>query len=373
MNFENQTILPDMFNYFNFNKSKQFLQRYIGDMSQVSGLKRYTLTEGKAKGIEAVDVKTGSGLSFTVLPGRGMDIAWADFRGIPFSYISKTGIVSPEYYESTDVAWLRTFFGGLLTTCGLSNAGVPSEEEHAVLGRQQFGLHGRISNMAADNVCVNEEWKNDEFILSVSGRMRESILHGENLVLTRTVKSYLGARSLFIHDTIENEGTEGQPLMILYHINIGYPVIDEKSLFICNSKEIIPVNSRSLEKKDVYHQMQAPERKEPEHLFFHDFKTDKSGMTACAIINPELQFGVFLRYKKSQLPAFSQWKMMAEAEYVLGMEPGNCNPVGRNSARKDKTLEYLKAGDKKEIDLEIGILSSREEIDEFTKTVGLLQ
>ncbi|MBO9573593.1 MAG: DUF4432 family protein, partial [Chitinophagaceae bacterium] len=125
-------------------KDRRFLQSRVGDISQIAGLKRYAFTEGKAKGVEAVDVKTGSGLNFTILPGRGMDLAWAEFRGIPFGYISKTGIVSPEYYESKDLEWLRTFFAGLLTTCGLSNVGPMTDEPHPVFGTQHFGLHGRI-------------------------------------------------------------------------------------------------------------------------------------------------------------------------------------------------------------------------------------
>jgi hypothetical protein len=360
-------------NIFTINKNRQYLQRRIGDISQIAGLKRYSFTEGKAKGIDAVDVKTGSGLSFTVLPGRGMDIAWAEFKGVPFSYISKTGIVSPEYYDSRNLEWLRTFFAGLLTTCGLSNVGGPCEEEHPVLGKQHFGLHGRISNIAADNVCVNEEWRDDDFIMTISGRMRESVLHGENLVLKRTVKTSLGSKSIFIHDVLVNEGLDDQPLMILYHINIGYPFTDEGSKFVCNSKEIKPASAWSKEKIDLYNQIQAPVKGEPEHLFFHDFRTDEEGTTCCGIINPDLEAGIYLRYKKSQLPKFSQWKMMAECEYVVGMEPGNCNPTGRIEARKSGTIEYFKAGEKKEIELEIGILSTQNEIDEFVKTVGSLK
>jgi len=55
------------------------------------------------------------------------------------------------------------------------------------------------------------------------------------------------------------------------------------------------------------------------------------------------------------------------------MEPGNCNPTGRIEARKNGSLEYLKAGEKKEIELEIGILSTQHEIDEFVKTVESLK
>jgi hypothetical protein len=358
---------------FKIQKNKQFLKKHIGDMSQIAGMKRYSFSDGKAKAIEAVDIKTGSGLTFTVLPGRGMDIAWAEFKGVPFSYISKTGIVSNEYYESDNLEWLRTFFAGLLTTCGLSYVGGPCDEEHPVLGKQHYGLHGRISNISADNVCVNEEWIGDDFTMTISGRMRESVLHGENLVLRRTIKTSLGSRSIFINDIIENEGLIEQPLMILFHINIGYPIIDENSIFICNSKEIIPKGTRSEEKKELFAQMQLPAKSEPEHLFFHELNTDEQGMTYCGIINPDLEFGVYLKYKKSQLPKFSQWKMMAEAEYVVGMEPGNCNPVGRTEARKNKTLEFLKAGEKKEIGLGIGILSTAIEIEEFIQKVNSLK
>lgn len=349
------------------------MQKHIGDMSQIAGLKRYVFTEGKAKGIDAIDVKTGSGLSFTVLPGRGMDIAWAEYKGISFGYISKTGIVSPLYYESKNLEWLRTFFAGLLTTCGLLNVGPSSEEEHPVLGNRHFGLHGRISNMAAEQVSAVESWDGGDFKMTISGRMREAMLHGENLVLKRTITSSLGAKSFLIQDIIENESLNDQPIMILYHINVGYPVIDENSFFACNSKTITPANKRSIDTKELYQQMQTPVKNEPEHLFFHDVKTDAAGKAYCAIINPLLEFGVFIKYDKAQLPYFSQWKMMAEAEYVLGMEPGNCNPVGRASVKKNNTLECLKAGAKKEIQFEIGILDTKEAINEFLKTLDSLK
>ena len=353
-------------------KNKQFLQKHIGDMSQIAGLKRYSFSEGKAKGIEAVDFKTGSGFHFTVLPGRGMDIAWAEYKGTPVSYISKTGIIAPSYFESDGKNWLRSFFAGLLTTCGLSNAGDPCEDEDPIVGTRKYGLHGRISNMGADNVCVKEEWQGDDFVMSVSGRVRESMLFCENLTLKREITSKLGANSLIIKDTIENEAFIDWPLMLLYHINIGYPLVDEKSRFICNINETVPVGSISEEKKELFSQMHSPAKGEREQVFFHDLKTDNNGMTCCGIINPDLELGVYLKYKKTQLPKFTQWKMMGESEYVMGIEPGNTNPTGLSGAKKKGSLEYLEAGQKKEIELEIGILSTQKEIEEFTKLVSSL-
>jgi len=46
----------------------------IGDPQQLAGARGSVLTDGKADGVRAVDVTTGTGFNFTVLPGRGMDI-----------------------------------------------------------------------------------------------------------------------------------------------------------------------------------------------------------------------------------------------------------------------------------------------------------
>ena len=46
----------------------------MGDISQIGGVKRYQMLEGKAKGVEAVDVDDGQGLRYTVLVDRGMDL-----------------------------------------------------------------------------------------------------------------------------------------------------------------------------------------------------------------------------------------------------------------------------------------------------------
>ena len=51
--------------------------KYIGDFSQLFGIKEYTLSGGKTKGVKAFDVRNGSGLEITVLSDRCLDIAGA--------------------------------------------------------------------------------------------------------------------------------------------------------------------------------------------------------------------------------------------------------------------------------------------------------
>lgn len=354
-------------------RDRSFLTRRVGSISQLAGVKRYQLTDGKAAGVEAVDVKTGSGLEFTVLPGRGMDLAWASYGGVPLSYISKTGVVSPAYYEAEGLNWLRSFFAGLLTTCGLSNVGWPVEDEVVPFGSQPLGLHGRISNMAAENVCVEDKWLGeDDYVLRVAGRLRESMLHGENLCLNREIVTGLGMQSLRINDVVTNEGFAPRPLMILYHINIGYPVLDDGSRFVCNSAAVEPSDAASRASLDQHTVFGPPVNGAPENVYFHDLTADSDGNTVVGIVNDRLALGVYVKFSKRQLAHLTEWKMMGEAEYVLGIEPANCLPGGRVEQRKRGDLESIAPGESREFNLEIGVLADREQIEAFEAAVASL-
>ena len=149
--------------------SKKELLSYVGDPHQLAGAQISTLNDGKAEGVKVININTGSGLNFSLLPGRGMDISHAFFKGKSLSFLSGTGITSPAYYEESGLKWLRSFFGGLLTTCGISYSGAPSVDQGEALG-----LHGRISNTAAEDICIKQGWDGDEYKISVRGMMREA-------------------------------------------------------------------------------------------------------------------------------------------------------------------------------------------------------
>ena len=95
------------------------LQR-IGDVSQIAGLRSMRLEDGSEAGVRLIEVRTGTGFRFNVLPSRGMDVSFAEYKGIPLSWRSCTGDVSPAYYEPQGDGWHRGFYGGMVITCGLS-------------------------------------------------------------------------------------------------------------------------------------------------------------------------------------------------------------------------------------------------------------
>lgn len=358
---------------FILQNDKEFLRKRLGSMSQLAGIKRYRLSEGRADGVDAVDVRTGTGFSYTVLPGRGMDIAWTEYKGVPISYMSSTGVSSAAHYEAAGMEWLRNFFAGLLTTCGFDNVGGPCEEEHPVIGKRELGLHGRLTNLPASEVCTTEEWEGDRYVMRVSGKMRQSCLHGENMTLRRTVSSVLGESKLVLHDRIENESNRTLPISMLYHMNLGYPVLSEHTRLYMPSASVVGASDLANAEMAQHSEFHAPEQGCVERCYFHAVKADEDGKAYVAVVNEELQLAVVFTYLPSQLPAFTEWKMLNEGEYVLGIEPGTNNPVGRKNMAEQGTLQFLQPGESREVDISVEILDRAEDIENIKNKIKAMR
>ena len=123
--------------------------------------------------------------------------------------------------------WLRSFGGGLLVTCGLQNVGEPSERYG-----EELGLHGRISNTPAALLAREVRWDGEKYLLQARAEVRESRVFGADLVLRRTISARMGEPCVRIEDTVCNEGHRPEPLMLLYHINLGWPLLDETARLV---------------------------------------------------------------------------------------------------------------------------------------------
>ena len=341
----------------------------MGSVSQLGGLKRYELTEGRAKGVDAVDVVTGAGLEFTVLPGRCMDISWLRYKGVPISYQSKAELTDGSYLEQGGMEWLRSFYAGMLTTCGFSNVGNPCQKERRIFGMQNYGLHGRLSHIPATQICSKGYWEEEQYIMSVEGQMRQSAVHGENIVLRRTVTARLGEKKFQIHDEMENEGQTKEAFMLLYHMNFGYPLLDAGSRLIINPENTIGADDTAQKEIDRYTYFHEPVLLQDERCYFHDMRTEEDGSVKIALLNEGLELGAMLKFNKNQLPCLTEWKMLAEGEYVLGLEPGTVNPVGREQAEKSGCLPYLQPGEIRYADIELEILDGMAELERAEKEI----
>lgn len=335
---------------------KEKLRKYMGSMSQLAGLKRYRLDDGPSAGLEAVDVRTGGGLEYTVLPGRGMDIAWTGYRGVPISYMSNTGVHAAAHYDARGMEWLRSFYGGMLTTCGFANVGGPCEGSHPVIGSRHYGLHGRLSHTPACEVGTSEQWIGDRYCMAVSGKLRESIVHGENLTLRRCITSNLGENRIELHDTIENEGNRPQPMMLLYHMNLGWPVLGPDTRLYAASESVRGANDEAQAEIGIHDRFEDPVPGRTERCYFHVPAAGTDGWTHAAVVNHGLELGVLFSFRPDQLKRMCQWKMLNEGEYVLGIEPGNTWPTGRANAEETGELDVLQPGEVRHVQIAIEIL-----------------
>ena len=339
--------------------SKTELLERVGDIAQVGGTRRYILSDGNENGVEVAEFRTGTGFRFNVLLSRGMDISLCEYKGIPLSWCSPTGDVAPNYFEPEGSGWLRSFHGGLVVTCGMTYAGAP-----CVDNGKNLGLHGRISNTPAKNTWVDGEWQGDDYVMWAQGRVREASVFGENIRLTRRVWARLGENRFFIHDVVENLSFDPIEHMYLYHINVGFPVVDDGTELLCPSLSVRPRDAEAEKGKEEYARFSNPVPGYKEKVYYHEMGSDAEGNVYASLVNRRLGdgFGIYVKYPRIELPRFTEWKMMGQGTYVVGLEPANCLVEGRAKERERGTLVVLAPGEKKEYHLEIGILSSPEDI-----------
>jgi len=337
-----------MTHLFNRPWTRLELLNHIGDLSQVAGIKLGEWSDGVERGLRVADVRSGSGLEFTVLLDRGMDIGPASYKGMPLAWISPTGFGHPAYFDPNGLGWLRTFGGGLLTGCGLTYVGAPEEDEG-----ESFGLHGRLSHLPAQHVHVNDDWTGDACSFLIEGEMRQARVFGENLRLTRRITIGLGDSRIAIHDRVENLGASTSPLMILYHINLGFPLLDETCRLIAEPHAVEPRDAAAVPGVNDWMRFQPPTHGYAEQVFYHDLPADGKGWAGVKLVNPTQRVSLAVRFQKATLPNLVQWKMMGQGTYVLGLEAANCRVGGRSQERARGTLQFLEPGASREFDVEI--------------------
>ena len=344
---------------------REEILRYVGSIDQIGGVKLLEAQEGVERNVKLISMNTGE-LRLLIVVDRGLDIANAEYRNVPLAWISPTGLAAPFFFEPEGFGWLRGFFGGLLTTCGLTYLGAPTID----MG-ERLGLHGRISYAPAKLIRVEGYWSGDEYIMVVEGVCSEVRVFGPNLVLRRRIESKLGSRVVKIEDTIVNEGWEPQPLMVLYHFNFGFPLVDEDAYLVSTSKLYVPRDKDAEESAEKFDRFQRPTKGFREKVYFHEMVSDDENYAYAAIFNSRIMdgLGVYVKWRKDELNRFIEWKMMGEGTYVVGLEPANCLVLGRDKERSWGTLRFIQPREKRVIDMEFGVLVGMDEINEFSEKI----
>ena len=324
-----------------------------GDIDQLGGVIASTLSDGPSAGVRIMTVRSPGGLSFVCMPDRGLDIGWADWAGMPLAWRSPVGDVGAPFAEPAGRGWLRTFGGGLLTTCGLSTVGQPS-----LHNGEAFGLHGRYSATPARQVAWSVDWVDDERVATITGRVREASALGPVLELHRTITTILGSGQLRVDDVVTNLGATPTPHMFRYHVNLGFPLVDEHSRVSTPLATVAPLDSKAVNDSSVWDRIGPPLRSAPEQIFVVDRSVTEAG--AAVLQNDGPRPSLQIRWSVDTLQQLVVWRQSSAGTYVTALEPSDCDDRGRAAASAAGTLRELQPGQQVSHWLEVSILKPQD-------------
>jgi hypothetical protein len=213
-------------------------------------------------------------------------------------------------------------------------------------------------------------------VIEAVGRVTQAQTYGENLVLTRTYRAVLGRSGFVMEDIVENRGFLPVEHMLLYHFNIGFPFVDDGSELIAafaGAPKLL-FGKADLADPASWARFIAPQRGWVQQTFEHDLLPDGDGRVHVAIANPRLGQGgtaVSISYDKKAMPRYIEWRMMAEGQYAVGIEPST-NGFGREAVKAAGELIVLEPGERRTYRTELSILEGKE-IDAFRQRVESLR
>ena len=267
----------------------------ITNQMQIASLRRYTLTEGRAQGLDVIDCDNGK-LRFLINVSKACDIMQMYHEGENLSYISKNG------FDTRELAFARRFEGGMLYTCGLDSLGA----------RTGYEIHGTLHNIPAE--IVRAEVTENE--IAVEALIKDTNHVNRNLQIRRKISSRIGSTSVKVEDILENCGFEAMDYALLYHVNLGYPMLDEGARVKADVTSFMTRTAHAEAEAATRCEMGAPIVGAEECCYYY-----KLAKPEISLENEKNGKRFTLTYSGDTLPAFVHWKNVASGLYVMGFEP----------------------------------------------------
>lgn len=267
----------------------------VSNFQQVASIRRSVITDGASQGLKIVDCDNGK-IRFILNESKALDIMQLYHEGQNVSYISQNG------FKTSEVGFAERFEGGMLYTCGLDSVG----------GREGFVTHGSFHLNPAEVFRA----ECDENGIVIEAYIKSTSISKTNLRVRRKISCAIGAETLTVEDTLENLAYGDENYCILYHVNVGYPLLDEGAKIVGDIKDAIPRTPLAEERISDREVMGAPVPLDNEVCYFLKMNTPK-----IAVENEKLGKKFTLEYSAETLPEFVQWKNFHSGCYVIGLEP----------------------------------------------------
>lgn len=328
------------------------------DMPGSSGLWQVelrTLRGGLSDGVDVVEIDNGR-IRLFVLPTRGMSIWKVRLGEFDLGWRSPVrGPVHPKFvplFDPSGLGWLEGF-DELLVRCGLESNGAPEFNEQ---GQLAYPLHGRIGNRPAHFVDLTVD--DSAETITLRGIVEESRFHFQKLRLETTITLSFNSTAIHINDQVVNFGGTPAEMQMLYHINIGEPLLLPGSKFVAPVKSIVNRDQPESDNHGEWQIYGPPIAGQPEDCFYLNLNNDTEQRTEVLLQNEDGSAGVALEYDANSLPCFSLWKNLVASEdgYVTGLEPGTNYPNTRSEEKSNDRVVNLAPGETWSTDLSMNVL-----------------
>jgi hypothetical protein len=161
--------------------------------------------------------------------------------------------------------------------------------------------------------------------------------------------------------------------MFLYHINLGWPLLDVGSRLVAPIART-PFWTESVQQQGVsYQRFPEPQPGFVEQVYAHDVVPTADERVTAAVINERLAMGVQVEWSARQFPYFFEWLHLRQGAYAIGLEPSTHDVGGDNAARADGSMIWLGAGESRSYQTTFSVLDGAESITEAVDAIRARQ
>jgi hypothetical protein len=329
------------------------LRRRVIDPTSVAGVTPVVYDDARRRGVRALQVRNALGLQLCLIVDRGLDASELLYRGVPLTWYGPGNASPVEGRDPSVDAFERTFFGGLVTTCGMDAFGPP--------GRDAWGSwpqHGHFNRTAAVDVRFMTDWNADEPAIEITGTIHQFQMFGAALRVERAWRVYVDSNTIELRDRVTNDGGRREPHLLLYHCNAGHPLLGERTFWTLDAEKAEPRDDVAASGLDRWADGGAPRAEFKEQVYSHKPRADENGWSIAIVRNPTLHHGTAMAvsFRPEQLPGLFTWRMLGFGTYVMAVEPANCTNVGGRLAAGD-ALPFLEPGELRDYILRFEVCS----------------
>ena len=287
------------------------------------------LAGGRREGVTLVELTAGE-TTVCVLPERGLGIWKMMSRGTPLGWQSPVaGPVHPNFVplaEPSGLGWLDGF-DELVARCGLVSNGAPDFD---ATGRLLHGLHGRIANLPAHAVSVTLD--DAAGTITLEGAVDETRFHFHVLRMQTTLVLSADRPRIAWTDTITNLSDRPATMQLLYHVNLGPPLLGAGAELVAAVEEVAPRDAAAVDDVPTWNRYVAPQAGRREQVHFARLRASADGWASALLAAPDGSQAAGLSWRADTLPCFALWKnQTGEADgYVTGLEPATNYPNARS-------------------------------------------